>query len=42
MLEKEKLDVVDICLPTLMHRKAIIKCGEAGLDVMWKNLLPPI
>jgi len=32
--EKDKLDYVDICLPTFLHKEVAIKAMEAGLDVL--------
>ncbi|MBQ7897623.1 MAG: Gfo/Idh/MocA family oxidoreductase [Clostridia bacterium] len=34
MLAKEKLDLVDICLPTFLHKDAAIKVMESGADVL--------
>lgn len=34
MLEKEDLDLVDICLPTFLHKDAAIKAMEKGVDVL--------
>lgn len=34
MLSKEELDVVDVCLPTTMHKDAVIEGLETGHDVI--------
>lgn len=34
MLEKEKLDLVDICLPTFLHKDACIKILEKNINVL--------
>lgn len=34
MLEKEKLDVVDVCLPTALHKDAVIKALEHKINVI--------
>lgn len=34
MLQTEALDAVDVCLPTTMHKEAVLGAFEAGLDVI--------
>lgn len=34
LLEKEDLDMVDICTPSYMHREMSIKCLGRGLNVL--------
>ncbi len=34
MLEKEELDIVDICLPTYLHAEVSIKAMEKGINVI--------
>jgi len=34
MIEKEDLDLVDICLPTFLHKDAAIKVLESGINVL--------
>lgn len=34
MIDSEKLDAVDVCLPTTLHKDAVICAVEAGLDVI--------
>lgn len=34
MFEKEELDIVDICLPTFLHKRACIKALKRGLNVL--------
>jgi predicted dehydrogenase len=34
MLASEKLDAVDVCLPTTLHRDSVVEAIKAGLDVI--------
>ncbi|MHB1404718.1 MAG: Gfo/Idh/MocA family protein [Desulfitobacteriaceae bacterium] len=34
MLESETLDAIDVCLPTTMHKEAVLSAFRAGLDVI--------
>lgn len=34
MIEKESLDLVDICLPTFLHKDAAIKVLDSGINVL--------
>ena len=34
MLEKEKLDIVSVCVPTYLHKEISIKCMKAGINVL--------
>ncbi|MCL4514753.1 MAG: Gfo/Idh/MocA family oxidoreductase [Firmicutes bacterium] len=34
MLANETIDALDVCLPTMMHKEAVIKAVRAGLDVL--------
>ena len=34
MFEKEKLDIVDICLPTFLHKDAAVKALDLGVNVI--------
>ena len=34
MLEKEELDIVDICLPSFLHRECAVKAMERGIHVL--------
>lgn len=34
MFEKEDLDLVDICLPTFLHKNATVKALESGVNVL--------
>ena len=34
MLEKEKLDIVSVCVPTYLHKEISIKCMKARIKVL--------
>ncbi len=34
MIEKENLDLIDVCLPTFLHKDAVIKALEKGINVI--------
>lgn len=34
MIEKENLDLIDVCLPTFLHKDAVIKALEKGINVL--------
>lgn len=34
LLDKEDITVIDVCLPTYMHKEFVIKAAEAGKDVI--------
>ena len=37
MLEKEDVDILDICLPTFLHADFAVKAMEKGINVICEN-----